>query len=101
MDKREQEIKVIYEMIHLYCRKKHHKKGLCKDCSELYAYAKSRVEKCPFVETKTFCSQCKVHCYKMNMRNKIRSVMKFSGPRMLFYHPQMTLKHLYYQMRNS
>ena len=37
------------------------------------------------METKTFCSNCKVHCYKPEMRKKIRAVMRFSGPRMIFY----------------
>lgn len=101
MDKRKQEIQIVYEMIHLYCKKNHHEKDLCGDCRELYDYAKARVEKCPFMETKTFCSQCKVHCYKKDMRNKIRLVMKFSGPRMLFYHPVMALRHLYYQIQNK
>ena len=39
------------------------------------------------MESKTFCSNCRVHCYCPDMREKIRMVMRFSGPRMLFYHP--------------
>ena len=81
-------------MIKLYCRKKHHSKELCENCSELLNYANLRIEKCPFMETKTFCSACKVHCYKKEMREKIREVMKFSGPRMIFYHPILAIKHL-------
>lgn len=46
------------------------------------------------IETKTFCSNCKIHCYKADMREKIRQVMKFSGPRMLFYHPVMAVRHV-------
>lgn len=89
MDKREKEMHTVYEMIHLYCRKNHKDKELCSECLALYEYAKMRIEKCPFMETKTFCSQCKVHCYKLDKREKIRKVMRFSGPRMLFYHPIM------------
>ena len=63
MDKREKEMRTVYEMIHLYCRKKHKEKELCPECLDLYEYAKMRIEKCPFMETKTFCSQCKVHCF--------------------------------------
>ena len=58
-------------------------------------------EECPFMETKTFCSQCKVHCYKKDKREQIRKVMRFSGPRMLVYHPVMAICHLYYQMKDS
>jgi hypothetical protein len=46
------------------------------------------------METKTFCSNCKVHCYKPEMREKIREIMRFSGPRMIFYHPIMAIRHL-------
>lgn len=35
------------------------------------------IEKRPFMETKTFCSQCKVHCYKKDKREQIRKVMRF------------------------
>ena len=51
-------------------------------------------EKCPFMESKTFCSNCRVHCYCPDMRAKIRMVMRFSGPRMLFYHPVLAIRHL-------
>lgn len=81
-------------MIALYCRKKHGCKELCPECAELDAYARMRSDKCPFMETKTFCSNCKVHCYKPEMREKIREVMRFSGPRMLFYHPVMAIRHV-------
>lgn len=98
MGKREQEIQIVYEMIHLYCKKKHKRKELCQECKELFDYAKERVNKCPFMDTKTFCSQCKVHCYQATMRDRIREVMCFSGPRMLYSHPIMAIRHLYYQI---
>ena len=59
------------------------------------------IEKRPFMETKTFCSQCKVHCYKKDKREQIRKVMRFSGPRMLVYHPIMAIRHLYYQITDK
>ena len=93
--KREREKKIVSEMIALYCRKKHGtKNGLCSECAALNAYAKMRSDKCPFMETKTFCSNCKVHCYKPDMRQKIREVMRFSGPRMLTVHPVMAIRHV-------
>lgn len=46
------------------------------------------------METKTFCSNCKVHCYRPEMREKIRVVMRYSGPRMLFCHPILALRHV-------
>ena len=92
--KREREKETVSLMIRLYCRKKHGSKELCPDCAALDAYARLRSDKCPFMETKTFCSNCKVHCYKKDMREKIRDVMRFSGPRMIFHHPIMALRHV-------
>ena len=93
--KREREKQVVSLMIQLYCKKNHNTKGeLCDDCRKLEEYARLRSEKCPFMETKTFCSNCKVHCYKPDMREKIRAVMRFSGPRMIFHHPVMAISHV-------
>lgn len=93
--KREREKKIVSQMIALYCRKNHGSRGgLCEECAELDSYARMRSEKCPFMETKTFCSNCKVHCYKPDMREKIREVMRFSGPRMIFSHPIAAVSHV-------
>ena len=45
------------------------------------------------METKTFCSACKIHCYAPKQQEKIRQVMKYAGPRMLPGHPVLTIKH--------
>ena len=96
--KRVREQQVVEEMIHLYCRKNHkeqyQEKSPCPECQVLLDYARARSARCPYMEDKTFCSNCKVHCYKPEMREKIRKVMGFSGPRMLLYHPGMTLWHV-------
>lgn len=92
-EKRVREERVVKEMITLYCRH-HHGSALCPDCEELLAYAHQRSEKCPFMETKTFCSNCRVHCYDPAHRARIRSVMRYSGPRMLFHHPLLAIAHV-------
>lgn len=93
--KREREKRTVALMISIYCRKNHGtKQELCPECQELHDYAVRRSDKCPFMETKTFCSNCRVHCYRPEMREKIRAVMRFSGPRMIFYHPIMAIRHV-------
>lgn len=93
--KRQREKKTVTLMIRLYCRKKHGMKNeLCPECQALCDYAMLRSDKCPFMETKTFCSNCKVHCYKADKREKIKEVMRFSGPRMIFHHPIMAVRHV-------
>ena len=92
--KREREKETVSLMIRLYCRKKHGGRELCTDCAALDAYARLRSDKCPFMETKTFCSNCKISCYKKDMHEKIREVMRFSGPRMVFHRPIMAIRHV-------
>ncbi len=52
------------------------------------------------METKTFCSSCKVHCYNREMANKIKEVMRYSGPRMLIYNPKAAVSHMIESLKN-
>lgn len=103
--KRQKEQRVVTEMIRLYCRKNHrilynrHTKQMCPECEKLAEYAVSRSEHCPHMQEKTFCSACKTHCYSPDMREKIRTVMRFSGPRIMLYHPLLALWHLVCSVR--
>ena len=92
----EKEKELIPGMIKQYCRAKHSPENgeLCEDCKALTEYALFRLEKCPFKENKPFCSFCKIHCYKADMREKIKAVMRYSGPRMIFTHPVYALSHV-------
>ncbi len=83
-------------MIHIYCRSRHkHKEILCADCLELENYAHERLERCPFGEDKPSCKKCTVHCYKPAYKETVKEVMRFSGPRMLFYRPVAAIRHLW------
>ncbi len=90
----EQEKRTVELMIRLYCSKKEGNKELCAQCLELLDYAMTRLSKCPFGEKKSTCRLCTVHCYKPLMRSKMREVMRYSGPRMLFYNPTAAIRHL-------
>ena len=99
----EKEKKLIPIMITMYCKGNHkieRKKqcighsDTCTECKELIEYVLCRLETCPFKENKKFCSFCKVHCYKPEMRMKIKSVMRYSGPRMIFSHPIFAISHV-------
>lgn len=95
--KRLKEQRVLEEMVAIYCKHHHadYKRGqLCPVCQDMADYAKQRSEKCPFMEHKTFCNNCKVHCYKPERREEIRKIMRYSGPRMLYVHPGMAIWHL-------
>ena len=82
-------------MISIYCHGQHGtENGLCPDCIDLQNYAWHRLEKCPFQAGKTTCAQCPIHCYRPEMREKVRRVMRYAGPRMLLRHPVLALFHL-------
>jgi hypothetical protein len=81
-------------MIRIYCQGAHAtRKQLCRDCAGLQEYALARLDKCPFGASKGACSECPVHCYKPEQREKIRVVMRYSGPRMFLSHPLLSLYH--------
>ncbi len=89
-------------MIQMYCDGHHpntaaihHRKGeLCPECEGLWNYARKRVLMCPFGDARPACSKCPKHCYAPKMRNQIKVVMKYSGPRMALRHPIMAVLHL-------
>lgn len=94
MKRIEWEKATVRHMIELWCLKKHKKQELCEECRELLTYATARLDKCKFGERKTKCHKCPVHCYRPDMREKIREVMRFSGPRMILYHPLEALRYI-------
>ncbi len=91
------EARTVYKMILIYCRSMHGTKNneLCPECSQLMAYARQRIEKCPWGENKPVCSECKVHCYKPEKRENIKVIMRFSGPRMLTRSPLLAVRHMF------
>ncbi|ADD68787.1 conserved hypothetical protein [Denitrovibrio acetiphilus DSM 12809] len=81
----EKDAEVIKAFIKVYCRENHLKcgaaadeGGLCTDCRELHDYSLKRNRSCP-LDPKPSCKKCPVHCYKPEMRGRIKEVMKFSG----------------------
>jgi hypothetical protein len=90
------EEKTITVMVRIFCQAHHaaSKGKLCSDCAEMLDYAKQRLSNCPFGPEKGPCSKCTIHCYKPDMRQHIREIMRFSGPKMLTKHPVLAINHL-------
>ncbi len=92
-DRLRREKLTIRTMAGIYCRSHHQtREGLCPDCLKVLNYVLERVGSCPFGEGKPVCSVCPVHCHEPAIREKIRQVMRYSGPRMLL-HPLLSLRH--------
>ena len=91
----EREKRTVGIMVKMYCNHNHGKKGsICSECNELIEFANERIEKCVFQNNKPVCSECQIHCYRQEMRDKIKVVMRFAGPRMIFLHPIIGIRHL-------
>jgi hypothetical protein len=95
MDRRNQEEKTIRIMISMFCNGRHGSRpGLCAECSGLLEYAHERAHTCRFGANKPVCRNCSVHCYKPEMREKIKRVMRYAGPRFPLRHPVLSALHL-------
>ena len=94
------EWRTLAAMIAIACHGRRHerqaggRRTLCPACEELRAYAEQRLLRCPFGDEKPTCNNCQVHCYRPEMRERVREVMIFAGPRMLLRHPVLALLHL-------
>jgi hypothetical protein len=90
-------------MVRIYCCG-HHQQGsddVCDDCRRLLDYAFARLDRCKFGVDKPVSSKCTVHCYKLEMREEIRKVMRYSGPRMALRHPVRAIEHLVRSVRKK
>ncbi len=98
------EYKTVYHLVKHYCRKHHlqvqsHANTLCHACSSLLAYAEFRLDRCPYGQAKPTCNKCPVHCYKPQQKQEMKTVMRYSGPRMLLSHPILAIRHLLHERR--
>lgn len=92
--RRVRELKTIRVMVDMYCANHHGGAPLCAECADLFDYAQRRLQRCVFGDAKPNCAKCVVHCYNQDMRERIRVVMRWAGPRMLLRHPVLGIKHL-------
>ncbi len=90
----EREKRTILEMINLY--EQHCPQALADAAyyRALYEYAAKRLDRCAFGEEKPACKQCPIHCYQPARREEMKRIMRWSGPRMLWRHPILTLRHM-------
>jgi hypothetical protein len=88
------ELRTIAAMIGCYCEGHHHAgKSPCLECQGLLDYAALRLARCRFGAEKPVCVKCPVHCYQPARREQLRAVMRYAGPRMLWRHPVLGLRH--------
>jgi hypothetical protein len=94
------ERKTVRLMVEMYCSHHHGGDGLCSDCLELADYADRKLDLCPYGPDKPSCTNCPIHCYRTEPRERIRQVMRFAGPRMARSHPYLAIMHLFDDRRD-
>lgn len=57
---------------------------VCAECADLLRYAEKRRAFCS-KDPKPFCSHCDTHCYSPEMRERMREVMRYAGPRSVLH----------------
>ncbi len=92
--RRARELRTLEAMMRMYCRHHHRAQPLCAECSALARYARRRLERCIFGDSKPTCASCLVHCYRPDMRERVRAMMRWAGPRMLLRHPLLAIRHM-------
>jgi hypothetical protein len=90
----EREKVVISKMIKLYCHNKLELNEIPEEYKALESYAHKRLDGCKYGEKKPACKKCPIHCYKPDMRDKVRAVMRWAGPRMMLYDPVAAIRHI-------
>ncbi len=87
----------VRKMVLIYCHGQHGTRGqeLCGECGRLWDYVQKRLDRCPFGDDKPTCRNCAVHCYRPDMRRRIREVMRYAGPRMAWRHPVDAILHFW------
>lgn len=88
------EKRVVSRMIRLYCQRRLGLESLTEEYRALESYAHRRLDGCKFGDAKPACKRCKIHCYRPDMRDKIRAIMRWAGPRMILYDPIAAIRHL-------
>ena len=89
------EQRTLAAMIGIHCHDLHGEDdGLCEGCAALLAYATRRLDRCVFGDDKPTCAKCTVHCYSAALREQVRVVMRYAGPRMLWWHPVLAVRHM-------
>lgn len=95
MNKIEWEKRTVRKMIELYCRHHLGQKVISEEYELLAEYACQRLDHCKFGENKKSCGKCPIHCYSSQKRQQILEVMRWVGPRMIFYSPKDAIVHIY------
>lgn len=98
----QRELRLLAKFIEVYCHDHHdaadaspiplrtldiqqvigHMPSLCPQCAKLLAHAFTKRMNCP-MDPKPMCKHCPKHCYAPDYRQQIRTVMAYSGRKLV------------------
>lgn len=90
----DREKRTIAFMIRLYCRHRLHQQEPSEEYRSLIDYCHHRLDHCRWQDEKPVCKRCPCHCYAPAQRERVRQIMRWTGPRMILYAPLEVLRHL-------
>lgn len=86
-DRREKERRLLSCMVAYYCRKNHgNRVRLCPECADVDRFIRQRCH-CPRQEATRLCRSCPAQCGRPELKEKLRRMVRYACPRMLFRHP--------------
>lgn len=96
------EKRMLDAMVLIYCKANNcYGSAPCVKCTKLGVYAKSRLEHCRFQEKKPVCGRYDLTCYDLQNKDYAEEVFTYAGPRMMFEHPLLGIKHFQDAFRNN
>ena len=69
------------------------RRGHVRNAGGFWIMPAVRLERCRFGPEKPTCANCPVHCYQATRCEQVKAVMRYAGPRMMWEHPIMSLRH--------
>jgi Nitrous oxide-stimulated promoter len=99
---KELDILTLQSLFPIYCGKYHssEKGELCDSCSAELEYAIHKTKICPEKDQGKTCSDCKVHCFEAEHRERIKEIMRFAGPRLIWSHPLLSVRYIYLKLHS-
>ena len=95
----EQKDRAILEAIGtIYCRAHHAEcaqdaAGLCPECREVVETTLAKAQTCPYGHSGN-CQDCDTQCQRGTSKQRVKAMMRYAAPRMVYRHPLMTLSYV-------
>lgn len=109
------DLKIMAQFIELYCKAKHAGRSvpvpdclqqgkakllICRECAALLEHGMKKRALCP-LDPKPSCKSCHIHCYTPEYRRQIRTIMAYSGKRMILRGRLDYLWHYYFKKQEK